>query len=332
MSRPKVALLLPRSTQRRVLDEETISTLSGLFDLHRAKGENALDANESRQLMSGAAGCMTGWGSPRLDPNLLDCAPDLGIMAHSAGSVKPFVSDPLWERGVRVTSVASAIAVDVAHFTVGIMVTGQKRVLELAAGTKTGKWERSEPAPNDLRGCRVGIIGASHVGREVIRLLMHFDVEILIYDPFLDNEAARKLGAARTELDTLFKECDIVSVHAPDVPQTRHMVNASRLALMKEGAILINTARGALVDEEALVTELKRGRIRAFLDVTDPEPPPPSSPLYACPNLVLTPHVAGSTGRGCYRLGRQAAEELRRFFAKESPLFPITREMLSRSA
>jgi phosphoglycerate dehydrogenase-like enzyme len=170
------------------------------------------------------------------------------------------------------------------------------------------------------------------VGRRVLQLLAHFDVQVLLYDPYVTAEEARSLGAEKVELDELFARSDIVSVHAPALPETRHLVNAARLALMKDGAVLINTARGALVDEAALVEELRRRRLWACLDVTDPEPPPPGSPLLSCPNLTLTPHLAGSIGRARARLGALAAEELRRFFAGEPPLYQVTQEMLSRMA
>ena len=126
-----------------------------------------------------------------------------------------------------------------------------------------------------MRGITVGIIGAGEVGRRVLALLSHFQVRLLLADPFVSADQAAALGAEKRELEALFAESDVVSVHAPNNDQTRHMVNAERLALLRDGAILINTSRGPLVDQEALVAELHRRRIWAFIDVTDPEPPPP---------------------------------------------------------
>jgi phosphoglycerate dehydrogenase-like enzyme len=277
---------------------------------------------------------MTGWGSPGLDAKLLAAAPRLKIMAHSAGTVKPFVCDETWKRGIVVTSAAAVIAVDVAHFAVALMEIGRKNVMEISPQTTAGGWghEKKHRPSDDLRGSTVGIVAASHVGRAVISLLRHFEVRILLADPFVTAEKARELGAEKVELDDLFRESDIVSIHAPSIDSTRHMVDARRLGMMKDGATFINTSRGSLVDEAALAAELGRRRIWAFLDVTDPEPPPKGSPLYGCPNLTLTPHFAGSIGRARKRLGATATEELKRFFGGEKPLYSVTRDIMDRSA
>jgi phosphoglycerate dehydrogenase-like enzyme len=127
------------------------------------------------------------------------------------------------------------------------------------------------------------------------------------------------------------ERADVVSLHAPDNPATRQMLNAERLARMKDDALLINTARGSLIDEQALIEELARGRFFAFLDVTDPEPPAADSPLRRLPNVVVTPHIAGCI-ENCNQLGELAVEELRRFFAGQPPIYQITPELLERIA
>lgn len=331
--RPTVAILLDAERQRAVLDGPTIAGLERSFAVRWPGGGGPVSAKEAAVLLEGADGCMTCWGSPRLTADILEGAPGLRVMAHAAGTVKPFVSDEIWRRGVLVTSAASALAVDVAHYTVALMVIGRKNVMEMAVRTATGEWRREGGLPSDeLRGCTVGIIAASHVGRNVMGLLKHYDVEILLYDPHVTEKLAAELGAELVDLDEIFRRSDIVSIHAPALPATRHMVNAERLAHLKDGATFINTSRGSLVDERALVEELGRRRIWAFLDVTDPEPPPAGSILYGCPNLTLTPHVAGSVGRGRRWLGRLAAEELTRFFAGEPPRYPVFRDMLERIA
>ena len=139
------------------------------------------------------------------------------------------------------------------------------------------------------------------------------------------------MGVTKLELDELLRRADIVSLHAPANGQTSHMLNAPRLKLMKGDALLINTARGSLIDEAALITELGNGRFFAFLDVTDPEPPAADSPLRILPNVVVTPHIAGCI-ENCQRMGELAVEELRRFFAGETAVYPITPEMFARIA
>src|SRR6185436_9888054 len=124
-------------------------------------------------------------------------------------------------------------------------------------------------------------------------LLRPFDVEVLLYDPYVAPAEAAGLGVALTGLDELCSRSHILTVHAPQLATTRHMIDARRLALMPDGGTLINTSRGSLIDEEALLPELISGRLYAVLDVTDPEVPPADSPLYTLPNVLLTPHIAG---------------------------------------
>jgi phosphoglycerate dehydrogenase-like enzyme len=182
-----------------------------------------------------------------------------------------------------------------------------------------------------LRHKTVGLIGASHVGRHLIRLLQPFEVNLLLYDPFVTAEQAAELGAKKVELDSLLRQADIVTLHAPAKPDTYHLLNAARLALLKDETLLINTARGVLIDETALIAELRRGRLFAFLDVTDPEPPALDSPLRQLENVVLVPHLAGCI-EDCSHMGEMAVEEIRRFFAGQPPLYQITPEMFTRIA
>ena len=178
---------------------------------------------------------------------------------------------------------------------------------------------------------KIGIIGASNVGRHVIKLLGSFSVEILLYDPFVKPEEAKALGVTLVGLDELLRLSDIVSLHAPEKPDTIHMLNAERLAMMKDDALVINTARGALIDEKAFIRELEKGRFFAFLDVTDPEPPAADSPLRKLENVVITPHSAGCI-ENCGRMGEMAAEELRRFFAGEPAIYEMKPDMFGRIA
>jgi phosphoglycerate dehydrogenase-like enzyme len=161
----------------------------------------------------------------------------------------------------------------------------------------------------------VGIVGASHIGRRVIGLLAPFDVAVLLYDPHVqpDDEICRR--APLVGLEELLAGSDVVSLHAPSLPSTRHMIGDRQLRAMRDGATFINTARGALVDEAALIAELATGRISAVIDVTDPEIPPPDSPLFTLPNVFLTPHIAGAIGTERSRLGDLAVDEIERFIA-----------------
>ncbi|HEY3325498.1 MAG TPA: hydroxyacid dehydrogenase [Planctomycetota bacterium] len=331
--KPTVALTFSLDVQRQVISPELRAQMRDAFTLLSPEAEGKVTPEQAAQLLRNADGCMTGWGSPCLSAEVLAGAPRLRIVAHSAGSVKAFVSPALFERGIVVTSAAAQIAIDVAHATLALIIIGRKNIMELAPIVKSGQWSNPEGIhrkADDPRGCTVGVIAASHVGRHVLKLLPHFDIKALLYDPFVSAEQARALNAEKVELDELFQRSDVVSCHAPSIPATKHMVNAQRLAMMKDGATFINTARGSCVDEQALVQELSKKRIWAFLDVTDPEPPPPGSPLYTCPNLTLTPHITGSIGRARLYLGAQAFRELQAFFAGKPVQYQVQQEMLER--
>lgn len=245
--------------------------------------------------------------------------------------MKPIVTDAVWERGIRVTSSAAAIAVDVAQTTVALMVITVKKILPYSRLLAAGGWsERPYGLPGELRGKTIGIIAASHVGRNVIRLLKNYDTgTILLADPYLGDEAARELGVSRVPLADLLARADVVSCHAPSTPETRHLLNADNLHLLKNGAVLINTSRGALIDEAALIAQLRTGRMLACLDVFDPEPPSPDSELRRLPNVLLTPHLAGCVS-DCTRCGEFAVDDLQRLFAGEQPRFEVTKSMLDR--
>nr|WP_255524230.1 NAD(P)-dependent oxidoreductase [Terrabacter sp. MAHUQ-38] len=168
---------------------------------------------------------------------------------------------------------------------------------------------RSEFASVGCNGRRVGLVGASRIGRRVVELLAGFDFEIWLSDPYVDAREASRLGVRLAPLEDLLRACDVVSLHAPLLPSTHHLLDAGRLALMRDGATLVNTARGGLVDHDALVAELETGRIRAVLDATDPhEPLEADSPILALDNVVVTPHVAGALGNELFRLGAHAVE------------------------
>jgi phosphoglycerate dehydrogenase-like enzyme len=264
---------------------------------------------------------------------LLAGAPKLKAMAHMGSSVKRFVSDAFWQRGIHLTSAGVALARSVAETTLGLMIVGQKRIFPLGQHVRRGGWRDSPDwdkwFSRELYRKNVGIVGASNVGRHVIELLKPFGPQILLYDPFVSKEEAKALGAVKVELDDLLTRSDVVSLHAPANRQTHHMLDAKGLALMKDDALLINTGRGSLIDEQALIEELRKGRFFAFLDVTDPEPPAADSPLRSLDNVVVTPHIAGCI-ENCNQMGELAVEELRRFFAGEPPVYQITPEMFER--
>jgi phosphoglycerate dehydrogenase-like enzyme len=332
MTKPTIAITIGQTHYRRMISPAAWEALAAFADVVHHPGPEPATKDDLLALLTPADGCLTSWGVARLDADVIAAAPHLQIVAHMGSSVSRFVSEALWQRGIRVTTAAPALARDVAVTTLGLMIVGLKRIWPLGQHVRDGGWRESAYWPSrEIYGRNVGIVGASHVGRHVIDLLRPFGARVLLYDPYVSPDESARLGVNKAELDGLLRQADVVSLHAPAKPETHHLLDAGRLALMKDDALLINTARGSLIDEAALVAELQRGRLFAFLDVTDPEPPAADSPLRHLDNVVVTPHLAGCI-EDCGRLGEMAVEELRRHFAGESPLYEVTADMLARIA
>jgi phosphoglycerate dehydrogenase-like enzyme len=330
MSRPIVAITIGKQHYKRMFNQTAWDTLASFGDVIHHEGNDPASKKDLLALLPNADACVTSWEVAALDADILGAAPRLRAMAHMGGSVKRFVSDAVWARGIHVTAASPALAYDVAETTVGLMIVGIKRIVQLGQCVQAGGWRESKWFPSrELHSSTVGIIGASNVGRHVIELLKPFRAKVLVFDPFLSDLDAAALGVRKATLADLCRDSDIISMHAPDKPDTRRMLGSAQFALMKDDAVIINTARGTLLDEPALVVELSQGRFFAFLDVTDPEPPAADSPLRRLPNVIVTPHIAGCID-DCSRMSELAVEELRRFFAGEPAIYQITPEMFAR--
>jgi phosphoglycerate dehydrogenase-like enzyme len=281
-------------------------------------------ANSPRDLSTTEV-LLTGWGCPRIDGAALTRLPRLRLIAHAAGTVKGHVDPICWERGITVTSAAVANAVPVAEYTLAqILLAGKAHLVATSdyAGYRP-RLARGELAPIGNYDRTVGIISASTIGRLVMERLKSYDLDVVVYDPTITAQQAEELGAELVDLDELMRVSDVVSLHAPVLPSTIGMVGAVQLARMENGATFINTARGQLVDHQALRTELASGRIFAILDVTDPEPLAVDDPLFALPNVQITPHIAGSLGTELFRMTDLAVDEIERLAAGEPPQHPV---------
>lgn len=330
--KPTVAIAIGRQNDARMFTAKAWAALEQFAQVIHHPGPGPAAKADLLALLPLADAVITSWDVAALDADVLAAAPNLRAMAHMGSSVKRFVSAGVWARGISVTSAGLALAIDVAETTLGLMIVGLKRAWPLGRHVAAGGWRQTPWWPaGEMFGREIGIIGASNVGRHVIKLLQNFAVQVLVYDPFISSEDAARIGAEKVDLEDLLRRADVVSLHAPATPDTLHILDARRLALMKEDALLINTARGTLIDEPALIRELEKGRFFAFLDVTDPEPPALDSPLRRLDNVVVLPHIAGCI-ENCGRMGELAVEELRRFFAGEPPIYPILPDMFGRIA
>lgn len=327
--KPKIAFLVPGPRRSQVFAPSTLDRLHSLADVVAPEADTAALARCLPEVLPEVDGCLTGWGTPPLTAELLAQAPRLRIIAHSAGSIKSLIPIEAFDRGIAVCHAADIIAEAVSECTLLLLLTGLRRFHVMDRALKDGRtWAEAGRLHfgHQLAGKAVGLVGCGYVARRVIGLLQPFGVRILVHDPYLSPERAAELGVAKVSLETLMAEADVVSNHAPITPETRHMIGARQLALLREGAIFVNTARAWTVDQEALLRELQAGRIWAALDVFEPEPLPEDSPFRKLDNVFLTPHKAGQTVETYQKQGAAMVEELARFFGGEPLRHRIARE------
>lgn len=339
LSRQVVCLAMSDAAYRAAFDDTALDRLGGFATLLTDEaGEPRLlqtFAEVDQDLLRGVDVLLTGWGAPPIDAAALSRFGRLKAIVHAAGSVKGFVDPAVWDAGVQVSTAADANSVPVAEFTLATVILACKRFSRHTAAYRATGEKRSfdeERISHGTHGVTVGVVGASRIGRRVIDLLRLLDVTVLVSDPFIEDERARAMGAELVELPDLLRRSDVVTLHAPENPSTRHVINDEALRSIRDGGVLINTARGSLVDTAALERHVAAGRLDAYLDVTDPEPLPADSILFRLPNVVLTPHIAGSMGNEVQRLGATAVDEIERL-AQGRPLrFPVSASELSHIA
>ncbi|MFF1832018.1 hydroxyacid dehydrogenase [Paenarthrobacter sp. NPDC058040] len=330
----KAAFVMGRKNLATLFSTEDLARLNGLVHLLDPEPISDFSRAGTSGLLRDVELLITGWGAPVIDAAVLDKLPELRCIVHAAGTVKTFLSPEVYERGIQVSSSASANAVPVAEFTFAAIVMGLKRARRFSEQLRlTGASRNTAGFPAiGTNGVTIGLVGASRVGRLVINLLKNLDARVLVYDPYLDAVEASALGVEVVGLDQLCALSDVVSVHAPDIAETRGLIGRRQLGLMKDGTLVINTARGALIDAPALTAELVRGRLDAYLDVTVPEPLPADSVLHTLPNVVVTPHIAGAMGNEIHRLGSHAVTEVRRLSEGLPLAYPVLAADLARIA
>lgn len=261
----------------------------------------------------------SGWGGPRLDQTFLEAAPNLKALFYGAGSIKHIATELSWKKNIVITSAVQANAIPVTEFALSQILFCLKNGWQFVQNIREN--QQFPAKPFDLTGTyqsTVGLISLGTIGRRLAQLLKNFDVKVIAYDPFADQKTADHLGVSLCSLEDLFKNADIISLHTPLLDKTRGMIRGDHFSMMRKNASFINTARGAVIRQNEMIEVLKqRHDITAVLDVTNPEPPEQESPLYTLPNVILTPHLAGSAGNECARLGAYMLDEFRRYLKNE---------------
>ncbi len=275
------------------------------------------------------------WGMPSLtEEEIKKYLPKLKAIFYAAGSVKGF-AEPFLRCGVRIFSAWHANAVPVVECSVAMILLANKGFFYLARGTKNNyaaAHSEIERFTGNFRA-RVGILGTGAIGMRVLHELKRHDVDLYVFSPEVDEARARELGVTAASLEEIFDLCPVISNHLANVPETVGMLHGDLFGRMKPYSTFINTGRGAQVVESDLIAALQSDpTLTAILDVTDPEPPREGSLFYTLPNVILTPHSAGSSGLEVQRMAQYMIEEAERFEKAEAPLYEVTLPMLKTMA
>lgn len=318
-----------------VYDSMTLSELQKLTGIE-AKIYFKADVLGKPELFSSVEIIFSTWGMPKFtEEEIKNYFPSLKCVFYGAGSVQRF-AHPFLACGVKVFSAWAANAVPVAQMTVAQIILANKGYfvtnrLYHAQGHRVAKDAFKNCKGN--YGETVGIIGAGMIGKLVIEMLKQYNLNVIVFDPFLSDEKADELGVEKYELAELFERAFVISNHLANNAQTQGMLQYDHFRRMRENAVFINTGRGAQVVEDDLVRVLReRPDLTALLDVTYPEPPVEGHPFYTLPNCLLTPHIAGSAGDEVARMGEYMLAEYRAYLNGETCRYEVTKKMLETMA
>ena len=336
MNKPKGLFALESPFFPLVYGGENLRQLQGLVDISGPSFDRD-QIMAQPELLRDVELLFSGWGAPSLNQTFLEAAPRLRAVFHAGGTVKPLVTDEFWDRQVTLTHAAAANAVPVAEFTLAQIILSLKRTwwhMREIKRTLTYPDRHSEVAYGPgAYGSVVGIVSLGRIGTLVREKLRSLDVRVIAHDPHLSPARARQLEVEMVSLEELFHRSDVVTLHAPWLPETEAMIRGRHFAAMKRNATFINTARGRIVHEKEMIEVLvNRPDLFALLDVAWDEPPAQDSPLYRLSNVVLTPHIAGSLHNECRRMGRFIVEEAERFLSGRTLYWQVTREQIANEA
>lgn len=263
---------------------------------------------------------------------LMDTLPNLRLIARTGIGYDNVNLADATARGILVTNTPDGPTESTAEHTVAMLLALAKRLKQGDANMAAGKWgpRAGTLIGIEVKGRTLGLVGLGRIGKRVANICrLGLEMQVIAYDPFVTPEQGAALGVEMTDLDSVVRRADVLSVHVPATPETYHLVNRDRLAAMKDGAIVLNLARGPLVDEAALLEAVNSGKLLgAGIDVYDPEPPVADSPLRNHPQILVTPHTAGLTVEGRERTEVMAVERVLAFFRGETPPDVVNRAVL----
>ena len=329
---PRIYVAVRPDEFARLFDDDATAALKRLGAVEFAAGEGKMPLPDG--LADSFDVLITSWSTAPFDPEQVQ-GDRLRLAVHAAGTIRGLFPKTVLERGLRIAQGGSAaMALPVAEMALTLTLAllrnlhTHDRKLQatrdwVAGGT--GVLGRS------IQAQRIGIVGLSRTGRHYLDMLKGLGVrQIAVYDPYLDAAEADRLGVTSMGLSDLFAWSDVAAIHAPVTPETRGMIDADVLVKMRDGGIVVNTARSAVTDESALLAEVRSGRLQAGLDVFDTEPLPGDSAFYGLPNVIITPHVAGGTVEARYAQGATVVSEIQRFLSGQAMEHEVTAEIYDR--
>ena len=302
--------------------------LSQVVDWHQYSGR---DESELSQKLQAADILMTTWHTPFLKLEMFGPNPRIRLIAHCGGEVKSRLEERVVEH-ITVTNAAEPMAAPVAEMAIALTLALVRRIPGYVSEMNSGMVRTNESVSHGetLRGRRVGLVGFGRIGQAFARFVAPFKVNLVVSDPWASADAVAAAGGTLIDLDQLLTSSSVVVLAAALTGESRHLLDQRRLALMPDGAYLINVARGGLIDLDALLRELRMGRLSAALDVTDPlEPLPVDHELRHFPNVLLTPHIAAGGIEMRREIGDMAVDEVVRFCKGEPLRNIVTAEMLA---
>ena len=327
----KILVQIPHNQVELFFTPNSLEEIKLLGEVEWNPYDRPFTEQELTACIQGVDTVITTWRSAPITESVLENADQLKLVAHMAGSVKPILpTTEIYRRGIRVLNSNYAIGVSVSESVLALILALGHHIIPVHDSMKAGGHPKSTVYESyELRGRTVGLVGLGMVAREVIHLLKPFGVRLLGFDPFVNPETAKKLGVELMPLRELIADSHILSMHAPKVPETFQMMGKEELSLIRDGAILINTARGDLMDEEALIEELKTGRFYAGLDVFTVEPLSANSVFRSLSNVIARPHLAGVNPDSRLRIGTLMVQELKSFYNAEPLRFEVKEEQLA---
>ncbi len=325
----RIVVQLPRNQIAQFIDGRLMKLLEEVGDVNCNPYDRQWTNEELQEQLASAEVCVSSWGSRPLTKEMLEAAGQLKLFVHMAGAVKPYIAVDAYDRGIHVLSGGHAIAVSVAESALALILASLHHVIGIDAVMHSGGWRPDEMEVRELRGKQIGLIGFGATAYELVKLLQPFGSKITAYDPHVKKAHAASMGVRLASLEQVLASSEIISLHLPKVPETYRMIGQEQLKLLPDGALLINTSRGSVMDEQALVKELRSGRIRAALDVYETEPLPETSELRKLSGVILRPHLAGVNQDSKRRIGEYMVEDIVRFSQGQPERFAITRQQLA---